>query len=126
MVDSSEVTRRGMLRALVISLAALVIPVVGAFVVPETQSEYEALLWLLALIPAFLLSYHRGWRGVATSLALGMAVLSVTYAVTQSLGRALPDLLFAVVAFYILIALMVGWLTERLNTDAVRDAIEGH
>ncbi|HSL72025.1 MAG TPA: diguanylate cyclase [Longimicrobiales bacterium] len=125
MVDSSEVTRRGMLRALVISLAALVIPVVGAFVVPETQSEYEALLWLLALIPAFLLSYHRGWRGVATSLALGMAVLSVTYAVTQSLGRALPDLLFAVVAFYILIALMVGWLTERLNTDAVRDAIEG-
>jgi hypothetical protein len=76
---------------MLVSLAALAVPVAGAFLVPDSLSDYQALLWLLALVPAFLLSYYRAWRGVATSLAFGMAVLSVTYAVAQSLGRQIPS-----------------------------------
>ena len=110
-------TRQGLFRALLISLAALAVPVAGTFLIPEQRSDYEALLWLLALVPAFLLAYHRGWKGVATSLAFGMALLSVTYAVAQTVGRQVPDLLFAVVTLYLVFALMVGWLVERLQRE---------
>ena len=106
-------------RALVLSLAALVVPVFGVFVMPDAYADYEALLWLVALIPAFLLACYRGWRGVATALAAGMAVLSITYAIAQSLGRSVPQLLFAVVIAYIAISLLIGWLAERLKHDRI-------
>jgi diguanylate cyclase (GGDEF)-like protein/PAS domain S-box-containing protein len=117
--------KQGLWRALPLSLLAFSVPVVGAFIVPEEYGDYEALLWLVALIPAFLLSYYKAWRGVATSLALGMAVLSVTYAISRAVGRPVPDLLFAVVVFYIVIALMVGWWAERFHSDVRREQVGG-
>src|SRR5688500_9322061 len=119
------VLRQDLIRALLMSLAALAIPVAGAFLVPESWSDYEALLWLLALIPAFFFAYHRGWRGVATSLAAGMAVLSMTYAVAQAAGREVPPLLFGVVVFYIMLSLMVGLLAERLRRTHRTAPIDG-
>ncbi|MGH7459689.1 MAG: diguanylate cyclase domain-containing protein, partial [Longimicrobiales bacterium] len=116
--------RRGIVRALVLSVAAALFPVAGAFLIPERLSDVGALLWLIPLIPAFLLAYYRGWKGVATSLALGMALLSVTYAVAQTLGRAVPDLVFPVVCFYIVLALMIGWLAERLKHDVKREPVD--
>ncbi|MEO5511567.1 MAG: PAS domain S-box protein [Longimicrobiales bacterium] len=116
----------GELRAILISLPAVAIPVAGAFLFPEGWSDYEALLWLLALIPAFLLAYHRGWRGAATMLAFGMAILSVTYYATQALGHTVPRLLWGVVTFYIGITLGIGWLAERVsrkNFDAAAGAV---
>ena len=112
----------GELRAVLLSLPAVAIPVAGAFLFPLELNDYEALLWLLALIPAFLLAYARGWRGVATALAMGMALLSVTYAATQTLGRPVPDLLWGVVAFYVGITLGLGWLTERVSKKQFNDA----
>lgn len=105
------------MRALLLSLAALLVPVIGAFAFPEGARQYEALLWLLALVPAFLLAYQRGWRGVATALALGMATLSVTYAVTTALGRGLPDMLPGVIVFYLAITLGIGIFAERMHRD---------
>lgn len=55
------------LRALVISILALAVPVTGALAFPETLGEYGAILWLSALVPAFLWAYYRGWRGVSTA-----------------------------------------------------------
>lgn len=69
------------LRALVLSIVALAVPVVATLWVSDSLGDYDALLWLLALVPAFLLAYYRGWRGVATALAAGMAALAVTHAV---------------------------------------------
>ncbi len=100
---------------MLISLAAFAIPVAGAFLFPDALQDYEALLWLLALVPAFLLAYDRGWGGVATALAAGMALLSLTYAYVEATGRAVPSLLFAVVVAYLVLALGIGWLTERLR-----------
>jgi diguanylate cyclase (GGDEF)-like protein/PAS domain S-box-containing protein len=122
-----------MVRALLLSLLALSVPVAGVYWFPEELADYEALTWLLALIPAFLLAYHRGWRGVAVALAMGMAALSVTYAVAESLGRDIPSLLFGVVPAYLVILLGIGWLADRLSKhrgsalaeDGVLDPLTG-
>lgn len=110
-------------RALIISVAALLVPVVGILSFPEqTVGEYGSLFWLLALIPAFLLAYHRGWRGVATALAAGMATLSSTHAAASWVGRPVPDLLLGIVVAYIAISLGIGWLAELLHRD--RDEVQ--
>lgn len=110
-------------RAYVLSLAALAIPVTGALAVPEILGEHGALLWLLMLLPAFLLAYYRGWRGVATALAFGMAALSITQVFANLLELQIPVTLFAVVLAYLGIALGIGWVTERLHRD--RAEVEG-
>ena len=109
-------------RALILSCAALLVPMAGAFLLPQGLADYGTLLWLLALVPAFLLAYYRGWQGAATALAAGMASLSLTAAVAVWLGRAVPDLLLGVVVGYVAIALGIGWLAERLHRD--RDEVE--
>lgn len=115
MLGSSQ--RHPPFRALLISLAAFAIPIGGAIWIPSVWQDYEALLWLIALVPAFLLAYYRGWRGAATSLAGGMAVLSITYAVTQATGKPIPALLLPIIVVYIAISLSAGWLAERLRRD---------
>lgn len=109
-------------RALVLSLAALAVPVAAAFLDPGVLGTAGPLLWLLALVPAFLLAYYRGWRGVATALAVGMATLSVTEAVIRAAGREMPDVLLGVVVAYLAIALGIGWLAEALHRE--RAAVE--
>jgi diguanylate cyclase (GGDEF)-like protein len=114
--------RRVPTRALLISLAALAVPVAAGLLFPEGLNEYGSLLWLLALVPAFLLAYYRGWRGVATALAAGMATLSVTEATSTWMGQPVPDLLLGVVIAYVAIALGIGWLAEQLHQE--RDEVE--
>src|SRR5205085_1251841 len=104
-------------RALAFSLAALLVPMAGALLFPESLGQYGPLLWLVALVPAFLLAYYRGWHGVATALATGMAALSLTQAAASWMGRGVPDLLLGVVVAYVTIALGIGWLAERLHRD---------
>jgi diguanylate cyclase (GGDEF)-like protein/PAS domain S-box-containing protein len=102
-----------LVRVLVLSVAAAAVPVAGAFLFPGELEHYEALTWLLLLVPGFLWAYERGWRGVATALALGMAVLSVTYAVGEVMGRPIPELLLPVVMIYVLVSLGTGMLSDR-------------
>jgi diguanylate cyclase (GGDEF)-like protein/PAS domain S-box-containing protein len=114
----------GLLRALWLSLLAAAVPVSGVFFFPDSLKDYEALTWLLLLVPAFLWAYERGWRGVATALALGMAVLSTTYAVAEVLGRAVPDLLLAVVVIYVATTLGIGLFGARLSQAEFTAAAE--
>ncbi len=105
-------------RALLISLVALLIPVAGDLFLPrQILGSHQALLWLVALIPAFLLAYHKGWRGAATALAAGMATLAFTQAMANFLDRPIPDLLFGVVVAYVGLALGIGWMAEQLHRD---------
>ncbi|MDH5588671.1 MAG: diguanylate cyclase, partial [Gemmatimonadota bacterium] len=83
----------------------------------EQLGEYGALLWLLALVPGFLLAYYKGWKGAATALALGMATLSLTQALVAWLGLSVPDTILGVVAAYVGISLGIGALAERLHRD---------
>ena len=62
------------LRALLLSFAALFVPIFTALVFPDFSSgDTGLLIWLTALIPAFLLTYYRGWSGASLALAIGMA-----------------------------------------------------
>lgn len=74
--DDGSGERTTPLRALVLSLVCLAAAAGFGFLRIEESAEVLGFLWMLALIPAFLLSYHRGWRGAATALALGLAVLT--------------------------------------------------
>jgi diguanylate cyclase (GGDEF)-like protein len=103
--------------ALVISVTALAVPVIGALQFPEQLGDYGTLLWLTALLPAFMLAYYRAWRGVATALALGMATLSVTQAAVLMMGRDVPDMLLGVVISYVVIALGIGSLAESFHQE---------
>ncbi|MEX1184850.1 MAG: PAS domain S-box protein [Gemmatimonadota bacterium] len=115
---------RGLVRALLLSLAAATVPIIGAVFFPDSLQDYEALTWLTLLVPAFLWAYQRGWRGVATALALGMATLSTTYLVTELLGGQVPDLLLAVVALYVGISLAIGVFGDRLGRATFDAAAE--
>ncbi len=110
------------LRSLVLAFSCLLIPVIATVYFPESADEYQMLLWLLALVPAFLLAYYRGWAGVATALGAGMAVMSLAQAALLLTGRHVPDwpLLFAFVSAYILIALGLGLFSEMLHRERER------
>ncbi len=108
-------TARVPLRALLLSVASLGVPVLAAFVMPE--QELGVLVWLTALIPAFILAYYRGFKGVALALAAGMAVLSTTQVVVLVLGVTSPNwpLLLGVVVLYLGISIGIAIFAELLH-----------
>jgi len=109
-------------RAIALSIVALVTPIIVSVVVPDTAQEYELLVWLLLLVPAFLLAYFRGWRGVTTALALGMVVIVSVQIGLALYGFGVPDvpLLIAVIVAYLGIALGIGVLSDRLHSERMR------
>jgi diguanylate cyclase (GGDEF)-like protein len=111
------------LRAIAWSAVALSVPVLNTLLVRGQPQELEFLLWLLALVPAFLLSYYRSWRGVAIALAVGMAVLSTTQVVVVLVVQEIVPqwgALLAVTTAYVAIGLAVGWLSELLHRNRER------
>ena len=127
--------RRVPARALILSLGSLAVPVVAIVVFPDwVQDDQGVLLWLTSLVPAFLLAYYRGLRGVALALAGGMAVLALTQVAVLLLGRAAPNwyLLLAVVAVYVGICIALAVFAEVLHRErraaeelALVDALTG-
>lgn len=115
--SSLSLTRTIPKRALAISAGAFAVPVVAGIAAPDSYRDYALLLWLLAIVPAFLLAYHRGWQGAALALAAGMSLLSTTQAVLLHLGRqagAWPVLL-VIVAMFTAMSLGIGLVTELLH-----------
>jgi diguanylate cyclase (GGDEF)-like protein len=108
--------------ALILSCGALTVPVLGAVVFVETAAQYEILLWLLALVPAFLLAYYRGWLGAATGTAAAMAAFSLTQAVLAGTGRELQSIERSneLLITLLVVAVGVGWLAERLLQERSR------
>jgi diguanylate cyclase (GGDEF)-like protein len=107
-------------RALAISIASLALPVVSAFWFPDwTSSGFGMLIWLTALIPAFLLSYYRGLAGVALALAGGMAVITATQVSIAIFGIADPhwNLLLGIVAVYLAVSVGIAGLAEVLRRE---------
>ena len=107
-------------RALAISLAALAIPVAVVFWLPDwTSNSLGMLIWLTALIPAFLLAYYRGLAGVAVALSGGMAVITATQVSVVAFQIAEPNwsLLTAIVAVYLAVAIGIAGLAEVLRRE---------
>jgi putative two-component system response regulator len=124
---SAQPERAVPVRALALSLAALAVPLVVWLVLPDfAAGDTGLLVWLTCLIPAFLLSYHRGWKGTALALAAGMAVLSLWHAVLAVSQAPMPDWRFVlpVVAVYLATSLGVGALSSVLRRqEAAADRV---
>ena len=106
-------------RALAISAGALVVPFAASQW--ATDESASPLVWLVALIPAFLLAYYRGWRGVTTALAAAMATLALSNVVLVARGAVVNELLMlSVITVYIAVCLGLGWLSEMLHQSRAR------
>lgn len=110
--------RRVPFSALALSVLALGIPVGMAVAFPDLASEDVGLLvWLTALVPPFLLTYHRSWRGASLALAGGMVALTVSQVVLAFSGVEPPPVSFFlwVVSVLIAVSLGAGWLSDLLH-----------
>lgn len=106
-------------RAVVLSIAALAVPFAAS---QWALEEFASLLvWLVALIPAFLLAYYRGWAGAATSLAAAMATIALSNIVLIYRGIAVNELvLLILITVFIATSLGIGWLSEALHRARAR------
>ena len=119
----AEVQRRVPARVLLISLAALCVPVVAGGLLPGWHEWEGGLLFMLpALIPPFLLSYHKGWKGASQALAAGMATLALVQVEALALDLRLPrwDVALSLVALLVVVSLGSGWVAEALIRDRER------
>ena len=108
------------IRALALSLAALAVPVIAVLLFPEwAQDDQGLLIWLLSLVPAFLLAFHRGLRGVAVAAAAGMVLLTITQLVVLVSGKNAPNwyVLLAVVGIYVSICVALAAFAEILHRE---------
>ncbi len=116
-------------RALLLSAAALAVPLAAEWLAPGIGSDQLGiLLWLPALLPAFLLTYYRGWRGASTAIAAGMAALTVTQVAISARRSGPPDwpVLLGGVVVLMTVSLGIGWVGEllhRARRQAERDAL---
>ncbi len=102
------------LRGLLISAGALVVAVlVNAFFTESIEANQD-LVWSLAILPALLLAYHKGWKRVAWTLVVGLAVLWSTYMVGYTLSLPIGELpaFLPVIGAFIVICLGSGWISE--------------
>ena len=105
-------------QALVITVAALAVPALSSFFAPEWMTgDARALIWLTALVPAFLFAYYKGWQGVSVALGLALAVLASVHVALLLLGSSEPDwsLLAGVAVVYVGVCLGVGILADLLH-----------
>lgn len=107
-------------RALFISLLALMVPLTATLVLPSWfDGEGLLLAYLPVLLPAFLLSYHKGWKGASLALAGGMATLALSQVEIMALDLAAPrwDRVFWMVTILVIVSLGSGWLAELLLAE---------
>ena len=104
-------------RALAISLAALVVAGMAAILWPSSLDELAGLVWLLALVPAFLFAYHRGWEGATAGLLVAMILMIAIEIVPALIIGTEVDWRIAggVAVVFIAASLGLGGLAEMLR-----------
>jgi diguanylate cyclase (GGDEF)-like protein len=110
-------------QALLLSLGAMAVPVVSAFNAPSwMEGDVEVLMWLTALLPAFVLTYYKGWRGVSVALAGGMLILTATQIILLLQGTGEPNwrMLLGVLVVFVAVSLGLGYFAELLDRERAR------
>jgi signal transduction histidine kinase len=93
--------------------------------VPARDVPYRDLVWLLTLVPAYLLSFQFGLRGAAAGLVMGTVLFTVVqFLVSLDLNPADWRVTLPIYIAYGAIAISVGFLSEQLHLFYAR-AIEG-
>lgn len=106
-------------RGLALSVLALGVAAAVSLVWPSRIEEYAGFVWMLALVPVFLLAYHKGWRGSALAAAGAMATFTVVeIVVVDVLGQAIDWRLFATATTLLAtVSVGTGWLSELLHRE---------
>lgn len=121
-------------RALGLTLACLATAVAATLVWPETARRLSGFVWVLGVIPVFLLAHYRGWRGAAAASALVMALMVGTVLYRTVIGgRPVDWWLFATgTALVVPATLGAGALSESMHREkllalvlAYRDPLTG-
>ncbi len=95
---------------------AYTMPVLVQIVLPEDPGLSDELVWLVTLVPAFLLSLHYGLRGAVAALMGGTLLFMIIQTVIAF--NLTPDDWRITVPIYIAygtLSISVGWLSEQLH-----------
>lgn len=95
---------------------AYIMPVLVQIVLPEDPGLSDELVWLVTLVPAFLLSLHYGLRGAVASLIGGTLLFMVIQTIIAF--NLTPDDWRITVPIYVAygsLSISVGWLSEQLH-----------
>jgi signal transduction histidine kinase len=107
------------------SVVAFLAPPILLRLIPAEDVAYRDLVWLLTLVPAYLLSLQYGMRGAAAGLAMGTVLFTVVQLlVALNLDPADWRVTVPIYVAYSAIAISVGWLSEQLHLFYER-AIQG-
>lgn len=96
--------------------AAYLMPVLVQIALPEDPGLSDELVWLVTLVPAFLLSLHYGLRGAVASLIGGTLLFMIVQTIIAL--NFTPDDWRITVPIYIAygsLSVSVGWLSEQLH-----------
>jgi diguanylate cyclase (GGDEF)-like protein len=112
--------------ALLLSLLCLAVAMIGSTILSNLlTAEIGLLVWVLALVPPFLLSYYRGWRGAATALAAGMAAFSLGHSAVIFYDVHAPSVTFVIAAITTLVVVSAGsGLLSSIFQNSLRVARE--
>jgi signal transduction histidine kinase len=93
--------------------------------VPAADVPYRDLIWLLTLVPAYVLSLHYGMHGAVSGLVMGTILFTaIQFLVAWSLEPEDWRITVPIYVAYGAIAISVGWLSEQLHLFYDR-AIQG-
>jgi signal transduction histidine kinase len=96
--------------------AAFLAPSLVLQFVPDELVPYRDLIWLVTLVPAYLLSLHYGMRGAVAGLVMGTVLFTgIQLLVALNLGAEDWRITVPIYAAYGVIAISVGWLSEQLH-----------
>lgn len=110
------------LRALVLSVVALIVAASLSLIWPQSVRDYSGFVWILALVPVFLLSYYKGWRGAAIASACAMVLFAfVEIVAVRLLGRTIDWWLFGIATTVLIVTTLgVGTVSEMLHRRLTR------
>jgi signal transduction histidine kinase len=97
-------------------VVAFLAPPVLLQLIPASDVEYRDLVWLLTLVPAYLLSLQYGMRGAVAGLVMGTVLFTVIQLlVALNFDPADWRVTVPIYIAYSAIAISVGWLSEQLH-----------
>jgi len=104
---------------------AYLAPSIVLQIVPASDVPYRDLVWLVTLVPAYILSLHYGMHGAVSGLIMGTILFTaIQYLVAWNLEPEDWRITVPIYIAYGAIAISVGWLSEQLHLYYGR-AMEG-
>lgn len=91
-------------------------PVVVQVAFPSDPGLLDELVWLVTLVPAYLLALHYGLRGAFVALIMGTGLLlAVQFTLAVNYTPDDPRIVVPIYIAYGALAISVGWLSEQLH-----------